>query len=138
MAEETLVKENLTDEMIETGAELTKALDRSGWPIVAALWLFDADINQWRMVLASPAVEETGPLAAYVKVGALLEELNRTLPLSGLSVVTPNDPTIRALSSSAYARGTETEGRRVHRTAVNGRFVDDAYLYRLVPVAPAA
>jgi hypothetical protein len=30
------------------------------------------------------------------------------------------------------------EGRRVSRTMVNREFVDDAYLYRLIPVAPAA
>jgi len=138
MAEETLVKEVLTDDMIVTGSELTRALDDAGWPVVASFWLFDAEVNGWRLVLASPTVSETGPLAAYRYVGEALDGLNRTLPLSGLSVVAPNDPIVRALASSPYAHRSDSNGRRVSRTVVNRQFVDDAYLYRLMPVAPAA
>lgn len=41
MAENYVVKEQLTADMIEAGAELTKALDDAGLPVAAAFWLFD-------------------------------------------------------------------------------------------------
>ena len=41
MAESTVVKEYLTDEMIEAGAHLTQELDRRHLKIAAAFWLFD-------------------------------------------------------------------------------------------------
>ena len=137
MAEATLVKEVLTDDMIAAGAAVTRALDAAGWPVVASLWLFDAESNQWRLVLASPTVTQTGPLAAYRRVGEALGALNLALPLGGLSVVPPDDPTVRALAS-AFRPGMHIEGRRVSRTAINGLFVDDAYLYRIKSVVPAA
>jgi hypothetical protein len=137
MAEEVLVKEALTSDMIALGSELTKALDEAGWPVVAVFWLYDAEANDWRLVVASPTVAETGPLAGYRFVGEILDRLNRTLPLNALSVVAPNHPVVHALASSDYARRPSV-GRRVSRTVVNRQFVDDAYLYRLMPVAPAA
>lgn len=36
MAEATLVKEVLTDDMIAAGAAVTRTLDAAGWPIVAS------------------------------------------------------------------------------------------------------
>ena len=124
--------------MIQLGAELTKELDRGGWPVVASFWLYDAEINQWKLVLASPVVEEHGPRAGYRRVS------RRWMPSTRPSrwVVSPSSPPaipiVHALASSAYARGESVEARRVSRTMVNREFVDDAYLYRLMPIAPAA
>lgn len=137
MAEETLVKESLTDRMIAAGAELTRTLDRAHWPVVASLWLFEPESNQWRLILASPAVNEKGPLEAYRHVSDALRATTPKLSLDAISVVSPEDPLIRVLMS-AYQTGFEIEGRRVFRSAINGHFVDDAYVYRLLPIAPAA
>ncbi len=137
MAEETLVKEVLTDQMIAAGAELLRGLDREGWPVVASLWLFEPENNQWRLVLASPVVPESGPREAYRHVSEALHAVKPALSLGNVSVVSPQDPLIRALAS-AYGTSREIEGRRVSRSAINGHFVEDAYLYRLLPLSPAA
>lgn len=137
MAEEILVKEALTDAMIAAGADLMRSLDRAQWPVVASLWLFEAETNQWRLILASPAVTEEGPLAAYRHVSHALRSSCSKLSLDAVSVVAPTDSLVQVLRS-AYRTDSGMEGRRVYRTAINGHFVDDAYLYRLPPVAPAA
>jgi len=137
MAEETLVKEVLTDQMIAAGAELTKQLDRSDWSAVGSLWLYESEINQWRLLLVSPLVSTEGPLAAYRQVSTALRLVNQPLSLENISVVAPEDPRVRALAS-AYQTGLRNEGRRVFRGAVNGHYIDDAYVYRLPPIAPAA
>jgi hypothetical protein len=137
MAEETLVKETLTEEMIAAGAELTRRLDCAAWPLAASLWIFDPELNQWRLILASSVVKEKGPLEAYRHVSNTLAESNLKLPFFSISAVSPDDPLIRGLLS-AYGTGAEIEGRRIYRSAVKGHFVDDAYVYRLMSVAPAA
>jgi len=137
MAEETLVKEALTDQMILAGAELTKNLDRAGWPVVASLWLFEPENNQWRLVLASPAVDQEGPRESYRRVSDALGEGAASIPLASVSVVSSDDPLVRVFRS-AYRTGREIEGRRVFRSAINGHFVDDAYVYRILAAAPAA
>jgi hypothetical protein len=140
MAEDTLVKELLTDQLIAAGAELTRKLERSTWPVVASLWLYDSEINEWRLVIASPRVGSDGPLAAYREVSAALQAGGESvLPLSleDISVVSAEDSRVRALAF-AYPSGVDIEGHRIFRGAINGHYIDDAYIYRLPPVAPAA
>src|ERR1700740_7177 len=140
MADETLEKERLNEQLIAAGAELTRKLDRSPWPVVASLWLYDPEINEWRLVIASPRVGSDGPLAAYREVSAALQAGgDSVLPLSleDISVVSAEDSRIWALAS-AYPGGVNIEASRIFRGAINGHYIDDAFIYRLPPVAPAA
>jgi hypothetical protein len=137
MAEEPLVKEALTEQMISAGSELTRALDRAGWPLAGALWLFDPENNEWQLLLASTSVRGEGPRAAYARVAEALRSLNSPLPLESIAVVDPADTRIRLLAS-VYPSNLNVEGRRFSRSAIGGHVIDDAYIYRLHPVAPAA
>lgn len=56
-----MVKEQLTPAMVDAGADLTAKLDELGVPVTSALWLFVSDINEWRLLFASPEVSEKGP-----------------------------------------------------------------------------
>ncbi len=134
MAEGTMVKEILTEQMIAAGAQLTHSLDQANWPVVASLWLFDVEINLWHLMIASPAVDEAGPLKAYTRIDEALHTSGTPLVLNDITAVSPKHPIVRALAS-AYATGREIEGRRVFRSAVAGQFIDDAYVYRLWPQA---
>src|SRR5829696_5159777 len=132
MCTQIVLKEVLTGDMIRLGADLTEELERGGWPVAASFWLYDAEINQWKVVVASPTVDDTGPLAGYGRVLAALDAIDGMLPWGGLSVVAPRDAIVRALCSSAYARGENIEGRRISGM-INRELIDDAYLYRLTP-----
>jgi hypothetical protein len=137
MAEEILVKETLSDQMMAIGAELTRSLGRAQWPVVASFWLFNPERNDWRLLLASPKVDQDGPLASYRQVHEALHRMSTDLPLSSVSVVSDRDPIVRAVQS-VYREDRETEIHRLFRTAINGVFIDDAYVYRVRPVTPAA
>lgn len=131
MAEETLVKEQLTEEMIRAGDALTRQLDRVGWPVFASLWLFEPDDNEWKLMLASPTVTEGGPKAAYDAVSRALSALHEHLTsLKHIRVVEPNHPVVRLLAS-AVSTGPVITGIRFSKNTINGRFIDDAYLYRV-------
>ncbi len=133
MAEETLVKEILTQEMIRLGADLTRRLDHLGWPVVASLWLFDSQRNSWRLVLASPRANTAGPREAYQSVQSALTDLNTTsLSLNDIVVVAPEDPLIRLLASVIKVQ-PGLSGLRFSRNVIDGHFIDDTYVYRMNP-----
>jgi hypothetical protein len=131
MAEETLVKENLTEDMIRLGAELTRKLDAANWPVKASLWLFNSENNTWRLILASPQAATSGPKGAYEVVQSALSNLpGRSLTLKDIVVVTPQDPLIQSFQS-ALQTGPDIKGLRFSRNTINGHFIDDAYIYRI-------
>jgi len=73
MAAETVVKEMLTQEMIQAGAEITRRLDEAHLEVRASLWWYIPDKNLWRLIVASPAVRRDGLDAELVAQRPLLE-----------------------------------------------------------------
>jgi len=131
MAEEPLVKETLTDDMKKAGADLTRTLDEAKWPVVASFWLFSPEENEWKFFLASPKLVSDGPKNAYEAIARALSNLREHFPtLEYISVVAPNHELVRTLSS-AIQTGSTITGIRFSKNTINGRFIDDAYLYRL-------
>ena len=139
MAQDGVVKEPLTEAMIRAGAALTRKLDERAWPVVASLWLYRSEANRWRLVLASPLVAADGRRKSYEIVQASLEATpaaEGTMWLGDVSVTEPTDPLI-ALLCAAARKETMAEGLRFTRTVVNGRFIDDIYIYRMSDTAPS-
>jgi hypothetical protein len=139
MAQDGVVKESLTEVMIRAGAELTRKLDERGWPVIASLWLYRSEANRWRLVLASPLVASDGRRKSYEIVQAALEATpaaEGAMALSNVSVTEPTDPLIALLCAAARTE-TMVEGLRFTRTVINGRFIDDAYIYRMSDTAPS-
>jgi hypothetical protein len=84
MAEETVVKEILTKEIIEAGADLTRRLDEASLKVSASLWLYIPDSNLWRLIIASPTVRKNGPKKVYQKIQSILSKIPgdiSTIPL---------------------------------------------------------
>lgn len=131
MAEETVVKDVLTDNMIEAGQALTNALERRRWPFVAAFWLYDWETNRWKLVFASPVVEK-GPTAAYGEVLAVRKGTSPTVDFDAVLLVSPRDRYVRELLE-LVDRGLHIDGRRIRSGAV-----EDSYVYRVRPTASAA
>ncbi len=134
MVEEVLVKEVLTGEMIEAGRALIQRLDEStDLDIEAAYWLYLPEVNRWRLMLASPQVGREGPIAAY---GTIWNALNdppdqqSNLSFNDISVIEPNQDLVAALRAS-MGTGNERMPVRLSRTAVQGRYIEDALIYRL-------
>ncbi len=133
MAEETVVKEMLTREMIQAGAEITRRLDEAHLEVRASLWLYIPDKNLWRLVVASPAVRQDGPKKVYQQIQTILSKMSDKtwkIPLHDTSVVEDSDPLIASLRTSM---GTKDgiSGRRFSRDTINGYFIEDAYIYKM-------
>ena len=133
MAENTVVKDQLTEAMIDAGAEVTRKLDETGLRSCAALWLFLTENNEWRLFIALPEVSSQGPRQIYEHIRVILEDLGdkaSAAPLSVIGLLDPDDELIRLLRI-AIRTGPEINRIRFSKNAINGHFIEDALIYRV-------
>lgn len=133
MAEETLVKEPLTREMIRVGEALIKELDQRKVDVKCALWMYYPEIGRWRLVFSFPMIDSDGPNRAYGLVQEALEKLpEENKPnLEEVKLLSPNHSLIRSLRSAIRTEPQFVTGIRFTRNRVNDIFVEDAYVYRV-------
>lgn len=134
MDEDTVVvlKEQLTDEMIEAGAQLTQKLLDMELPIAVAMWFFLPESNQWRLLFASPNLDTEGPLAVYTKIQEAQKALGpdaKRVPFTSIGLRQTNERLVKALQSEV-ATGPGLARVRLYGSAVRGNFIDDALIYR--------
>jgi hypothetical protein len=132
MATEVVVKESLSEQMMEAGAALTRQLDASGLAVTAALWLYDTDANDWRFLIATADVRSEGLRETYKKVQSIVTAMSsdNLIALKDISVVDSDDPVISTLRIGIRT-GTGISRIRFARNMINGRYIEDAYIYRL-------
>jgi hypothetical protein len=139
MAQDSVVKELLTDGMILAGAKLTEKLDELQWPVIASLWLYESEGNQWKLLVASPRVTIDGPKKSYEKIQSALAatpDAKDALALSDIGVTDPQNPLITLLSV-AIGTSPRVGGIRFTRNVINGHFIEDAYVYRITGTGPS-
>lgn len=133
MAEELLVSEQLTPDMIKSGALLVAALDKLNVLVKGALWLFLGEEHLWRLVIASPEVRHSGPKALYKKIRSALGRMPaevQSLATKDISVVDDKSP-LFSLLRTAISTGPGIGGIRFSRNVINGQLIEDAYIYRV-------
>ena len=134
MVTETLVKEALLSEMILAGADLIRHLDKAKFSVSAALWLYLPESGMWRLVIASPEVGVIGPKKAYKKIQSVAARIPLDVPrvsLNDITVIEAKDALIASLQT-ALNPGNGVSGLRLTRTVLNGLFIEDAYIYRMM------
>ena len=132
MAQDTVLKEALTDAMIDAGAQLVRKLDEMDIAVTSALWLLDTEINEWRLLLASPVVSQEGPLTMYRKVRlaiAQLDEQASAALFSAISVTDENADVITGLRATVRT-SSDIDRIRFHKNVADGHFIEDALIYR--------
>jgi hypothetical protein len=134
MDKEVVVNGILTDEMIEAGANVLNHLDRMGVQVDTAFWYYYEEPGVWRLVLSSPEVDLHGPLNAYSRLMDALSTLHGLkVPFQSFSFLSPTSFIVEPF------RGLSQDyvNLRTTRWVLNGKYVDDAYIYRLPPSEPA-
>jgi hypothetical protein len=128
-----VVKEQLSNEMIEGGAALVRRLDELGVPVNAALWLFTVEDSDWRLLIASPEVSTLGPLSVYRKIHDALKDFNGNapaVPFSSIGLLDADAELVRQLRGGLSTGPTIKNVR--FRGAVSGHYIEDALIYRVV------
>jgi hypothetical protein len=132
MAQETLVKELLTSEMIDGGRQLTTQLDETELDVTASFWFYFTDSMRWNLTFGISQVLREGPLKSI----ELIQDILRERPVPGvdfldLLVLQSDHSMIRRLKSLATT-GKTIEALRFSNTVVENVFIDDVYIYRLM------
>ena len=74
----------LVENQIDDGQRLVGGLKKEGIVVGAACWVKPVDEDRWSLYIATPIVDEEGPLAAYRKVFRVLRSL-------GIESITSSD-----------------------------------------------
>jgi hypothetical protein len=114
---------------IDLGRKVIAALSWAGIPITVGLWAFASESEEWQLTIATPLVDELGPLAAYGKVQKALQKagVEDEFPLRRIFLRSPGDRVLRLLQKESRALGHEDY--RLVNASIEGSFVEDAYLY---------
>lgn len=119
----------LTSEMVQAGQDLLRELDRHKFPAKAALWLYKEEPDAWRLVIATPHLRSLGPLKSYKAIQKVIAKSETPLKLPSVAVVDTRDRMIKGLSTPLRRRAAS--GARLSHTVIGGRYIEDAYIYRV-------
>jgi hypothetical protein len=124
MDQATLVNPN-----VNAGRDALAALDAAHIKPVVALLMVSSEYEDWRLTLASPALDQRHPLKAYEQVTEILRgPFVSTLP--PLLILPMRDPFIRELRR-LFGKTKEVEGLRLGGQTIGNRFIANAYVYRV-------
>jgi hypothetical protein len=141
VAQEVVVKEQLTWWMISAGLTLTDRLRQTDLELVCSLWLYSSDPNNWKLVLASPRVELDGPLKAYEIVQQILSKNwppSEPLELDMISMVRQDTPFVKSIRSLGHFEVESVPAgptphlpvlKRIHMSNIEDVFIEDAFVY---------
>ncbi len=128
-----MVANQLSDAMIKAGEVLVRSLDTRDVNLRSALWLYSSDLEEWKLLLAMPAVADEGPRRVYQEIQQALADCSpeaNGLSLSNISLVAPEAPLI-SLLRKAIRTGPEISGIRFTNNVIDGTVIEDAYIYRV-------
>lgn len=101
------------------------------FPAKGALWLFQSESGEWHLLIATPKVDEIGPLKAYEELADLTRPMTAdSTQLQKIELISPRLPFYQALRS-VFGKTASVEGARLGNTQIGGMYIDDAYLYEI-------
>jgi hypothetical protein len=114
----------------DDGARLVQELDRREFPVSAAFWAFDQNVESWRLIVAAPAQTIESKSQIYGLIQSIIFDDDLEIPLSAISLVRDDDQGVRNLQADAISDiGTVFEVPIAH-TEVGGRSISNVHVYR--------
>lgn len=129
MADEVLVKDVLTQEMIADGEELTRRLVEDGWSVVAAFWYYSPESSRWTLRFGVGEVPVRGSHEIYSAIQAdLAARPLREVAFSEIMLLQPQHPLVEFLRDYAGKVGG-TSPVRVRQGIIGDAWIEDALIY---------
>ena len=129
MAEIYVVKECLTDAMIDAGAELTQRLINGGEPLEAAFWRWDPDLSDdWKLVFSTTYPTYRQLFENIHPVRDQMDEKARELVRFCVTQESPDSEIVRALKER-YPTGPNITRKRIKGMVWGKTASHDALLY---------
>lgn len=129
-----MVESELTQKLIEAGADLVLKLDKKGISPDAAFWLYSPESKSWKLYFAEVKVGKSGPKDVYRQIQKLIKDLPddyKILELSDIGLIRTDSTFIQNLRK-AIRTGKGISGIRFKNNVIDGNLIEDAYIYRVV------
>jgi hypothetical protein len=123
----------LVERQIEDGERIVKALEEDEIPIAAAFWLSRPESGDWRLVIATPLVDEKGLLFALSRLHSVRNAIDPEgrLRLYSLTAQSPKKEGIRGLIEEGRKHPEYYRGRYLSSRPYGRSYLEDIYVYRL-------
>lgn len=109
-----------------------RALDAAGLKVKVAMWAVLSEYEDWRIVLASPQFDNAGPQGSYGLLFEALDKAGFTVErVPTCVIVRMTDPFVRQLRRR-FGKAKSVEGMRLGGHLFGDRYIEDAYVYRIV------
>jgi hypothetical protein len=108
---------------IANGQSLIEELLKTQFPFTKALWSYDTEQGEWRLMLATPLANGGVTREAEDRLRSALGQ-NTVIPFEEISLVAETDPMIALLSSHVGVNGGH-----VTKSRLNGVYIEDIYVY---------
>lgn len=129
-------KTALVESDFKDGEILIKELEKQHINVHSALWFYNSEEDNWRLIIASKIADFASPKRAYSQIKKVLKRLETTplkvgITLDNISVVSPHHPLIKVLAGVINTGPDALQGIRFTRNRINNSFIEDAYIYRI-------
>lgn len=120
----------LVDTDLDRGLALVHALSETGMPIEFVAWTYSDFDSEWRLVLATPYVDEHGTVATLEAIGGVLSDEPELDPGIGrLVVVSPSEAGVLRAKTSAASFDNDEIVRPGNAGTIQGRSFDASRVY---------
>jgi hypothetical protein len=94
-------KAALVDHDLRIGSHVISLLAANGIPVQDAFWVYLPQVEEWRLILSSPFVNQKGTRQTYVALSNILNKspLISEIPVRRISVLSPSDPALQRIRS---------------------------------------
>ena len=129
-------KTTLVEKDFKDGELLIAELDKAQLKVHSALWIYNSEADNWRLMIASDKEDFSSPKKAYSLINEVIEKMNNSginigFSLENISVVSTDHPLIRLLSSAIKTNPRSISGIRFSRNTIDNNYIEDAYIYRV-------
>jgi len=124
----------LVEKEIEDGKKLLEELDKNSFFLVkAALWLYIEELNDWRLIIASPYLDDNPPQKAYHFINEALKRISpdSSISLKDITIISNKHALISTITRTIQIAPKGIGGVRMNHTVLNGIPIESAYIYRL-------
>lgn len=127
----------LLDSDIKKGKELVDWLEKSNFDVEAAFWHHDPDEDRYSLWIATPWVDEFGPLQAYGHVRAIMSGLapSERVASDAIRLVGVTDVLVRGLRGFVSDESTFHD-TWLYSTPLAGAYFNEGYLYFVGRIKP--
>lgn len=117
---------------VDRGSEIIASLESGGVKVRVALWLYSSEYGDWRLIISSPQFQNLGLREAYRLVNDTLADAGFGVEkLPPILILPLSDPFVRELRR-VFGKAKSVEGMRLGGQTIGDRFVEDAYVYRIL------